>query len=259
MQPCLKIKMIKETSGRYLELVLPPEIEIAEHQLEMLWRQTPPGILVPEKYVRNLKVQLLYPLNNYLSLADYLEQALLSKEELLNISENLVEILLAAKNYLLYASSFYLVKEYVFLTSELEVKLLYLPWQVLGEVNQNFQRFLVSTFTREIDFPQNLKTYLFEPTFNLKDFLKELRKSRFWQVENECLQVSEKKVEQMESLVKKKFPRKLMLFVLWQLLFLFWLPWFKNLSFCLLFLLLVILNLLFCKLFSVKRISDILK
>ena len=50
------------------------------------------------------------------------------------------------------------------------MKLLYLPWQVLGEVNQNFQRLLVSTFTWEIDFSAKFKNLSFEPTFNLKDF-----------------------------------------------------------------------------------------
>ena len=174
-----KVNFVKDMGGNYLVINIPPQQKRVLHQLEIINRNLPVGIIPIETREINNQTMLYYRLNSYLSLSYYLEREAISGEELITILDEIVHILMQSKNYLLSASSFLLHPDYIYLNAgRQEVFLLYLPVKLPGSVNENFRKLFKKAASFCADSPQSLVTYSEEQLFNLQGFREEVMKMK---------------------------------------------------------------------------------
>jgi hypothetical protein len=276
-----KVSFIKDMGGNYLVVKLPQQQKIVLHQLEIINRNLPLGIIPIEKREINNQTALYYCLNSYVPFSYYLEKEEITSGELIKILDEIVNILLQSKNYLLYAASFLLHPDYIYLSAgRQEVFLLYLPVKLPGNVNANFRELLKKVVSVCADFPQNLVAYNEEQFFNLQGFREQVKKIKFselkkgeeikervkpFHLESEVFLSRELQHEEGEKnsllkdfTLKKKF---ITVFGLFQLIILVVLmllsPWLNSFGNTLtiyggLALLIVVFNLLILRFFSLK-------
>jgi len=172
----LEIKAVKDVKENYLEVSLSEQEKVIRHQVEIIRQHSPSGIMTFEERKSNQQTKLYYRLNSQLPLSYYLEREELGSAEIRQILEEIVEILLKSKNYLLSASGFLLQEDYIFLHAQThKVSLFYLPLKLQGDALANFRQLLMNLNKSCEDLPQELLIAANEQFFNLSSFREQLR------------------------------------------------------------------------------------
>ena len=137
MEKDFTVNLVKDVGGSTLVIGLTWEQKTVYHQIKVINRNAPPGIIVMEEKKENNQIKLYYDLKNSLPLSYYIEREEISGEEVIRFLDEIVGVVLESKNYLLFASSFLLQQEYIYFNPDSrKVLLVYLPVKLQGDVNE---------------------------------------------------------------------------------------------------------------------------
>ncbi len=154
---------------------------LQELQIEMIEQNPNPSILPLSLRVRDNGNRIYYNITSKITLKQLLQKRSLKKREFLDIIFLISRVLIECKNYYAFDKNFALDEELIYINpATLEVSMLYLPVNFdidLGTVLKNFIKKLLDDIVRieeedDLGFIQNIRLYLREEGFNLKDFQK---------------------------------------------------------------------------------------
>jgi len=194
-----------DSAASYLVLNMGLSEDILEYQVEMLNRNSCPGILRLDIRQKNDEIKLYYDITSTLTLAQFLQRKNLKEEEFVNVLRGITKTLLNSREYFLYDSSFIINEEYIYINpSTLDIYMIYVPLTLETDVRENFKSFLVNMIISLVRIDENSKgnymqkilNYLKDSVFNISDFnsfLKNLKRNESREDENKMLQGSEYK------------------------------------------------------------------
>lgn len=178
----LAVNIVKDFGENFLVVELSDQYKLIPHQLEIIKRNSPSGIMAIEEIRNNNQTKLYYHLQSCLPLSCLLERGEIGSKAIVNILDELMGILLESKNYLLSATGFLLLRQYIYLHPlTYQVTLVYLPVKLPGifDVHENFRQLLKELSDICADFPQDLIKYSEDDYFfNLQGFRQRLKNMR---------------------------------------------------------------------------------
>lgn len=175
------VSLARDALNNYLVISLDSSKKVIPYQLGIISSNSYPGMISMEERVINNQSELYYRLNNNsISLSRYLEQDQTNVEEIIKVLDSIVGILLGSKNFLLYASSFLLHEEYIYLNPNVhEVYLIYIPVNLAGDVNENFRDLLKRISLCREDFYQKVNEYCQDSNFSIVGFREKIKEMKF--------------------------------------------------------------------------------
>lgn len=153
--------------------------KILKYQIEMIAKNSCPGILKLDARYKNDDVKLHYNITSKLTLSQFLQRKKLSKDEFIDILLGITKTILDSKEYFLYDKSFLIDEDYIYINpSTLEIGMIYIPLDINTNVGEDFKSFLVNLIISlaKIDEKSNgdymtkILNYLKNDIFNICDF-----------------------------------------------------------------------------------------
>lgn len=102
--------------------------DLITHQIEMIIRNPIPGFAPLEVREKDLLVKLYYPLQGYISLANFLRREKISKANFVDLVDKLLATIIDSKKYFLLEHSFIFAEDYLYVDPKsLDLRLVYVP------------------------------------------------------------------------------------------------------------------------------------
>lgn len=121
---------VTELGKQYLVLDRPDfkRQELIAYQIEMIARNSIPGVAPLEIREKDLQIKLYYPLQGYMSLTNYLRRQKISKANFIDLVDKLLNTLTGSKKFFLLEHAFIFSEDYVYVDARnLDLRLIYLP------------------------------------------------------------------------------------------------------------------------------------
>ena len=146
-------------SDSYLVLeLLSDENKIQQFQVEMIVRNSIPGILPIDIRQADDKIKLYYNVTSKQPLALLFSRKKFSGDEFITLLYNMVNIITESEKYLLTESRFIIDEEYIYVNpSTLDVSLLYLPMHLEEDIIQNLKQFITKMILETVNLDTNNK------------------------------------------------------------------------------------------------------
>lgn len=169
----------RDSTCSYLVLKLNSNIELLNHQVEII-SQNPNPAFVPFHVRReNENTSIYYNITSKISLSQYLERKSLDKKELLDLLKNITKNLILHGNYLLDISSFLIAEDLIYINpATAEVSMIYVPAFLDRDIMEVYIAFLKDLMVNSASIDDSLRdnylqrilNYLKSEAFSLNAF-----------------------------------------------------------------------------------------
>jgi len=174
----ISVSYENDIKGNYLVLNLHEEEKIIDYQAKMI-QNNPAIFFIPFNIRRkNDKTFLAYDVTSKISVAQYLNQKKVGRQEVVQILRNLLRAINESVNYLLDERSFIIHEDYIFINAEnLTVSLIYIPINLKSDFDESLKRFVLNFINGSVEPGKSLdisiekiSTYIKTNDFKLEDF-----------------------------------------------------------------------------------------
>lgn len=184
MYEALKASMRYENGSHRNRLIveMPGDVNLTEYEAEMIRHNRIENVLPLEILRVNDRVDLIYDVTGIWRLKDLLDNRVFDVQEFLSFINRMIHTLKSSEVYLLNMNRFALCEEMIYINSDLQPYLLYVPLHSEGNVHWQFKEFMVQMVVYRAKIKGNdsgpiLSSLLNElkgETFNLFDLHKKM-------------------------------------------------------------------------------------